>query len=147
MILEDRGIRKETFLELQNRAVSQTLLAYGSLEQLYTFMHTYSFCTAHKLAKTLRKLADTYNLHLDRTEPRRCLADPFLGSVAHTIVNSVLRDIKHRARIRVPDSWALVGVADEGVTYEKTPGYEGIFTLSQGEVYGRISFPSLIAHS
>ena len=144
MILEDRGVRRDIFLELQDKAVAETMLAYSSIERLHAFMRSYGFCAAYRLAKILQKLASSYDLRLDRTEPMKCLADPFLDSVSHTIVNSVLRDIKHRARIRVPDSWSLVGVADEGVTYKGKPGYENIFTLNQGEVFGEAISPAQV---
>lgn len=58
-------------------------------------------------------------------------SDTFLSlNILSVLINaailSVLRDIKHNARIPVPNSWNLVGVADE----------TGL--LKEGEVYGKL---------
>lgn len=41
------------------------------------------------------------------------LSDYFFHDLVRATVWDVFRQIKYRARIRVPDSWTLVGVLDE----------------------------------
>lgn len=52
-------------------------------------------------------------------------------------MTEILREIKHGARIPVPDSYLLVGVADEGPAYVGKPGYEKVHCLSEHEIYGQ----------
>jgi len=47
----------------------------------------------------------------------------------------VLREIKHSARIPVPESYLLVGVADEGPVY-RNAGRENVYILPEGHIYG-----------
>jgi len=53
---------------------------------------------------------------------------PFLERVLSFCANHVLRNLKYRARIPIPGSWMLVGVADE---------YD---LLQEGEIYGECLF-------
>lgn len=59
-------------------------------------------------------------------DPFRAVGTPFVRGLVDTAVLSVLRGLKHSARIPVPDGWNLVGVADES----------GI--LGPGQIYGRL---------
>ncbi|KAG6331650.1 hypothetical protein ID866_7441 [Astraeus odoratus] len=94
MVLEDRGAPKEAFLELQEEEVSKTRRAHDSVE-LFA------------------------GLELKPNLLQRPLDTPFLAQLRSCAINHVLRDIKYRARIPIPDSYMLVGVADEGPAYEK----------------------------
>jgi hypothetical protein len=62
-----------------------------------------------------------------------------------------LREVKFKARIPVPDSYQLVGVADEGRAYIQEGVDEGrVFTLKPGTIYGTflrlLAFVSLHAY-
>jgi RNA-dependent RNA polymerase len=61
--------------------------------------------------------------------------NPFFSQLRQVAKNDVLRDIKHSARIPVPDSYLLVGVADEGPAYEAA-GDTNIFKLQESQIYG-----------
>jgi RNA-dependent RNA polymerase len=50
-------------------------------------------------------------------------------------MNDVLRDIKHSARIPIPESYLLVGVADEGPAYKKA-GLTNVYILPEGNIFG-----------
>jgi RNA-dependent RNA polymerase len=52
-------------------------------------------------------------------------------------MNHSLREVKFNARIPVPRSYQLVGVADEGLAYiEEGANEEDVFTLGPGRIYG-----------
>jgi RNA-dependent RNA polymerase len=52
-------------------------------------------------------------------------------------MNHSLREVKFKARIPVPKSYQLVGVADEGQAYIKEGvNEEDVFTLGEGRIYG-----------
>ncbi|RXW21516.1 hypothetical protein EST38_g4325 [Candolleomyces aberdarensis] len=55
----------------------------------------------------------------------------YLNSVA---INDVLRDIRHKARIPIPGNYLLVGIADEGVAWQKA-GRKDVVTLSAEQIY------------
>lgn len=154
MILEDRKVKKESFLDLQERAVADTWTAHNSTTQLVSLLKAHGLCPSYRVASSLQKLA-ALGLDIKHTES---LKTPFLDSVIHCAVNSVLRDIKHRARIPVPrcvlyetndkysfafltmlcarlSAWTLVGVADEGPAYQRKTKDE-IFTLEEGQIFG-----------
>lgn len=61
--------------------------------------------------------------------------NPFLRQLRQVAMADVLRDIKHNARIPIPDSYLLVGVADEGPAYQAA-GHHNVFTLKQGHIFG-----------
>lgn len=97
------------------------------------------------LRSTLCRLADpTFNLSLDPSSSRVCFRSPFWDQIILCVVQTTLRELQYRCRIPVPQSWNLVGVADEGRAYIEREIYdeEDVFTLSEGEIfgeYGRIS--------
>lgn len=51
-------------------------------------------------------------LDFDHSNPDFSLDDEFPHRVVAYAVNHVLRELKHHARIPVPESWTLVGIAD-----------------------------------
>lgn len=61
--------------------------------------------------------------------------DEFICRVREYAIQQVLRDMKNRARIPVPNSHLLVGVADEGPAYVKS-GYSNIYHLKENQIYG-----------
>lgn len=79
----------------------------------------YGLGTAFRISSVLQSLQ---KLGLSRL-PR----DEFVNRGLSYAVNDVLRSLKHKARIIVPDSYTLVGVAD-------VHGY-----LREGEIFGLLS--------
>lgn len=68
------------------------------------------------------------------------LNNSFLSSTLKFAEFHVLREIKHRARIPVKDSYVLVGVADEGPEYRgrgiKRINEQKVYCLIEGNIYG-----------
>jgi RNA-dependent RNA polymerase len=58
----------------------------------------------------------------------------------------IMRDIKHSARILVPDSHLLVGIADEGPAYVNA-GFENVYCLAPGFIYGKFGNPRVQLHA
>jgi RNA-dependent RNA polymerase len=59
-------------------------------------------------------------------------------------MNHSLRKVKYKAGIPVPNSYQLVGVADEGRAYIKEGAKEDdVFTLKENTIYGK--FPRRVA--
>jgi RNA-dependent RNA polymerase len=134
MILEDRGVRPEAFMALQETAIAQARTIDDSIEQFRTILRDHSLGKGYHLDSTLGKL-ESIGLDLKYIHGRQPIDEPFLTRVRRSAMNHVLRDVKHSARIPVRNSWLLVGVADEGPAYV-AEGKENVFCLSAGKIYG-----------
>lgn len=142
MILEDRFVDAKVFLELQQRAVAQIRSASGAFDRLRSLFRMNSLGTAFSLAETITRLEA---LQVDlRSMSEQTMGDqihqkPFFGRVAQCSMNTLLRDMKYRCRIPVPQSWKLAGVTDEGPKYEANRNNAGrnVYTLEEDEIFGK----------
>jgi RNA-dependent RNA polymerase len=136
MLLEDVGARKESFLGLLNLAVERARTIDDSISQFNDVLASHNLGSGYRLRQTMGRLQDRYNMDF-KSEGRQTIYmdNPFFSQLRQVAKNDVLRDIKHSARIPVPDSYLLVGVADEGPAYEAA-GYTNIFKLQQSQIYG-----------
>jgi RNA-dependent RNA polymerase len=136
MILEDRGVRRDSFMDLQASAVAEARKIDNSIDEFCSVLRSHSLGNSYRLIHTMERLGE---LGLDLRSPNKSkVADtPFLSRVRHFAKNHVLRDIKHSTRIPVPKSWLLVGVADEGPAYI-SEGVENVYCLSAGKIFGMV---------
>ena len=136
MLLEDVGVRKESLRDLQDLAVERARTIDDSISQFNDILTSHSLGSGYGLPHILKRLRDRYNMDLKSEGPRTISMDnPFFSQLRQVAMNDVLRDIKHSARIPVPDSYLLVGVADEGPAYEAA-GYTNVFKLQESQIYG-----------
>ena len=145
MILEDRGAPKEAFMKLLDATVATTYLTRDSLEYFVSAMGSHGLGSTFGLNTLFRKLSK-YGLNLDSRNAATNLRSPFVDKLIDCTIASILRDIRYRCRIPVPKSYALVGVVDEGPAWIKRGKCkeEDIFTLKEGEVFGRIGPQSFV---
>jgi hypothetical protein len=123
-MLEGLGVSKHAFLAMQREALGLVRKAGENARDASRFMSSYSFGDAYHLAKLFHHLART--LHLSQAAHRY---DPFLSRVLDLAMHIAKRELKYRARIVVPGSWTLVGVAD----------VHGV--LREGEIYACVVEP------
>ena len=135
MLLEDIGARKESFLSLQNLAVERARTIDDSISKFNDVLASHTLGSGYRLRHIMERL-QRYNMDF-KSEGRRTVSmdNPFFSQLRQVAMNDVLRDIKHHAKIPIPDSYLLVGVADEGPAYEAA-GYTNIFKLNEFEIYG-----------
>ena len=135
MVLEDLGVRMDAFLELQELAVAEARTIDDSSAQFRHILDSHGLGRPYRLSHTLKRLED---LGLDLKPKGRMPSfdTPFLRQVRQVSMNDVLRDIKHSARIPIPDSYLLVGVADEGPVYAKA-GHTNVYTLPEAHIFGK----------
>ncbi|KAI0075266.1 RdRP-domain-containing protein [Panus rudis PR-1116 ss-1] len=138
-ILEDRGVDKSAFLKLQNDAIAQIHMASDTMELARKLFRSHSLGTSFGFTYLLQCLAQL-EMDMEGGKSRHVLDDPFFHRLILFAKNHVLRDIKHAARIPVPDSYLLVGIADEGAAYEKE-GVENVFKLKANEIYVCVQSP------
>ncbi|KAK0200422.1 RdRP-domain-containing protein [Desarmillaria ectypa] len=127
--LEDKFVRREVFQELQDDAVANALTIDDSMQQFSDILEKHSLGNVYRSSYITRQISA---LGLDITTVG--IDTPFLKDLRQVGKIHVLRDIKHRARILVSDSYQLIGVPDEGPAYEKV-GYKNVFTLEKGNIY------------
>jgi RNA-dependent RNA polymerase len=122
MILETLGVPIQSFLHLQEVMITSITASAHSMELSAQLLATHGLGSAFRIPSVLLGLA---NLGLD-SPPEN---DEFLARGLNYSVNDVLRSLKHKARIHVPDSWTLVGVADfhrylrEGEVFGVSPSF------------------------
>ncbi|TFK76255.1 RdRP-domain-containing protein [Pluteus cervinus] len=131
MLLEDLGIRLKHFKDLQDKAVKDVMLIDDSIEEFCRILIHHHLGTHYRLPYLLKRLSHEFDLELEDID------NPFLMQLRRFAEADVLREIKHGARIPIPDSYLLVGVADEGPTYRKEFG-DDVYTLPEGHIYACI---------
>ena len=134
MILEDRGVDKSAFLKLQQEAVTNIVKASDSIHDTIQLLKMHNLGTSFHLPWILQRLRAA-DMGMDKEDDGISLNDTFLYSLIAYGKNHILRDMKHSARIPIPDSYLLVGIADEGPAYE-AEGVENVFTLNEGQIFG-----------
>lgn len=104
MLLEGLGVQYEVFKRLQDDAVRHVEESRRSMETSARLLET------HGLGSSFRLPSVFLSLHKLGVEP--LMQDEFWRQMMDFAINHVLRELKHHARIPVPDGWTLVGVAD-----------------------------------
>lgn len=114
-VLEDLQVKKETFMDLQRDAINELRESTRSAHLAANFLKRRGVAPASiKLPWMIEAL---YNIGLNFRE------DEFLERALELALLTALRDLKHRARIPVPDGVTLIGIVDE-------TGF-----LKEGEIY------------
>ncbi|KAH9014012.1 RdRP-domain-containing protein [Lactarius hengduanensis] len=135
MALEDRGVRTEAFISLLENAKEKIYLASDSLERFTEQLRDHSMGDQYHLAfilEQLNKIGLGFKNGIDKT----AIGRPFFESLLRYFINHALREVKFKARIRVPKGYQLVGVADEGRAYiNEGLKEEDVFTLKPGLIY------------
>lgn len=139
MILEDRGVKLEIFTKLLDDAIAELMQAKKSITKFMAVLARLSFGSSFGVYNLLRRLS-SYGLDFCEGQPGKSLRLPFFNDIVYCSVSAALRDLKLRGRIPVPQSWLLVGVADEGAAYIKSDKCKSkkddVYTLNEGEIYG-----------
>ncbi len=104
MLLEGLGIKYAVCHNFQEQAVRERDQATATLSKASHLLERHGLGSSFRLPSTMLSLA---KLGLDSI-----YEDAFYIKVLKIAVYHVLRDLKHHARIPIPNAWTLVGVAD-----------------------------------
>ena len=143
MALEDRGVKKQAFIDLQEQAKAKIYLSSDSLKNFTQQLRDHNMGGQYHLAFILDQLN---NLGLDFRDGinKTAIGKRFFESLLRYSMNHSLREVKFKARIPVPKSYQLVGVADEGRAYiDEGLKEEDVFTLKPGLIFGPIHIGSV----
>lgn len=140
MLLEDLGVTKDSFLALQDKEVAEARTIHDNIEHFRNVIWRHGLGRPFRLPYLIKQLQDL-GLDLNNKNPEKPNIDtPFLKQIREVAMMDIMRDIKHSARILVPDSHLLVGIADEGPAYVKA-GFENVYCLPPGSIYGEHTYP------
>ncbi|CAG7851524.1 Probable RNA-dependent RNA polymerase SHL2; AltName: Full=Protein SHOOTLESS 2 [Serendipita indica DSM 11827] len=143
MLLETLKVPLEPFMALQTKAVEETRDAMKSFDAAARILERYGLGTAFRLTSVflqLHKLGVSLALK-DRSQGLL----PFLGRMLQFVENHILRDLKYKARIPVPNAWTLVGVSDEYDYLGENEIYARVRTIDGEEQY--LEGPVMISRS
>ncbi|KAF7322454.1 RNA-dependent RNA polymerase [Mycena chlorophos] len=139
MALEDRHVRQEAFMKLQDFAIADARTIDDGIMQFRNFLRNHSLGSPYRLSFILERL-EKLGLDLKPTLRMPGIDNPWFSQLRQVSMNNVLHDIKHGARIPIPESHLLVGIADEGPAYKKR-GLENVYELPPGKIYACIQRP------
>ena len=122
-------------MQLQKDTVAETRMAHNSAALFAKLLESNQLCYSYRLAAILKRLG-ALGLELKPSHLQQPLDTPFLARLRACAINHVLRTVKHEARLRIPNSYTVVGVADEGPAYVKK-GLKNVYYLPQGKIFGK----------
>ena len=136
MALEDRGVEKDTFMALQEETKRKIYTGEDSLKNFSKLIEEYHLGGRFHLCFILDQLVKLGLDFKDGTNKKE-IKNAFIKRLLRFSIHHLLREVKFKARIRVPESYQLVGVADEGRAYiGEGVSEDDVFTLKPGEIYG-----------
>ncbi|KAG6878981.1 hypothetical protein C0992_006116 [Termitomyces sp. T32_za158] len=133
MILEDLGVRVDSFKRLQEDEIAEARTINDSSAQFRKVLVAHSLGRSYRLPDLLSKI-EGLKLDLQARQAIPGFDNRFIRQIRRVSMLDILRDIKHNARLRVPESYLLVGVADEGPAYQAA-GMENVYTLPDGHIF------------
>ena len=143
MALEDRGVKKGAFIDLMEVAKTKIYTSSDSLAKFTEQLSDHGMGGQYRLSFIFEQL-DRLGLDLKSGLNKTAIGRPFFESLLRYSMNHSLREVKFKARIPVPKSYQLVGVADEGRAYiNEGLREEDVFTLPSGRIYGALLFGSV----
>ena len=129
------------FIYLLKNEIEEVYNSHKSTNNLVKILRKHSFGTSFRFTTLLSRLSNKYGLDIDTKNPMRCIRTDFINNIISCYTNFIFRGFKYRCRIPVPNSWTLVGIADEGPAYISQKRYKAcdVFTLRKGQIYGMIN--------
>jgi RNA-dependent RNA polymerase len=149
MALEDRGVNKQTFIDLQEKAKAEIYQSSDSLEDFSGQLMKHNQGGKFRLGFIFEQLHKLGLAFMDGKD-KKAVENAFFGRLLRFSMNHSLREVKFKARIPVPKSYQLVGVADEGQAYiNEGVDKDDVFTLGPGKIYGTFlrGFAVVVPHA
>jgi RNA-dependent RNA polymerase len=143
MALDNRGVKIQSFLDLQEKEKASIHFSRDSVEEFRKQLKKYGLGSKFHLGFILEQL-NKLGLDFKDNANKKAIRSAFFERLVRYVMNHSLREVKYKARIPVPNSYQLVGVADEGRAYiNEGAKEEDVFTLKEGFIYG--TFPRRLA--
>ncbi|KAK0218131.1 RdRP-domain-containing protein [Armillaria fumosa] len=141
-LLEHHEVPHKSFKDLQDRAIAEVRQIKKSLDAAATTFTHHGLGASFHLESLFRNIARILQMELSEDlDSESGVHYGLLKTVIAYGATHILREIKHRARIRVPGSYTLIGVSDEWNCLEEGQVYATIFdprTNGRVAVEGRV---------
>ncbi|KAK0202976.1 RdRP-domain-containing protein [Desarmillaria ectypa] len=141
-LLEHHQVPLKSFKDLQDRAINEVRQTKKSLDAAATTFTHHGLGSSFHLESLFRNMSRTLQVELSEDlDSESGVHYGLLKTVIAYGATHILREIKHRARIRVPGSYTLIGVSDEWDCLEEGQVYATIFDPRTNEriaVKGRV---------
>ncbi|KAK0457718.1 RdRP-domain-containing protein [Desarmillaria tabescens] len=141
-LLEHHKVPLKSFKDLQDRAIYEVRQTKKSLDAAATTFTHHGLGGSFHLDSLFRNMARMLQVELSEDlDSESGVHYGLLKTVIAYGVTHILREIKHRGRIRIPGSYTLIGVSDEWDCLEEGQVYATIFDPRTNErivVEGRI---------
>ncbi|KZT40068.1 RdRP-domain-containing protein [Sistotremastrum suecicum HHB10207 ss-3] len=113
MLLEGLGVPAESFLELQRAAVQEVNDSTKNLKTAARLLENYGLGYSFRMIPLLLELQQLHLTNSTKSDDNPpFIENSFLQRMLVLAQNHILREFKTHARVAVPGSWNLVGVAD-----------------------------------
>ncbi|KAH8102595.1 RNA dependent RNA polymerase-domain-containing protein [Cristinia sonorae] len=137
MILEGLGVPFETFQTLQRTAVTNAQRSMDSLARAAQLLEAYGLGMSFQLTSVM--------ISLEKLGLGSLFWDSFWQQMMTFAIHHVLRELKHHARIPVPDAYNLVGVADIHGWLEEGEIFVHIVMTKEDSLY--LEGPTMVSRS
>lgn len=132
-LLEDLCIRDDVFLDLQQRAVADVEKMRTTLSSAANLLDNLTLGASATLPSTLRLLSRILKIEFAPGEAG--IGDSLLSDAINLATSESLRQLKFKARIPLPGSWTLVGVADEDRYLDENTIYACVQEAGRPPIY------------
>ncbi|KAJ7480104.1 RdRP-domain-containing protein [Mycena galericulata] len=125
-LLEYHGTSADALMDLQQLAINEVQGIKDSLQQASKIMSQHGLGASFRLPSLFNNLYHLLSLEIGPWSDPQVLQHQLIKTALAYATTHILREIKHRAHIVVPDSYTLIGVSDEWDC------------LEEGEIYATI---------
>lgn len=137
MLLEGLGVPYKVFQHYQDLAVESTKSATQSLSKAAKLFESYGLGSSFRATSVM--------VSLEKLGVYSLPENSFYQKMLEYAINHVLRDLKNKARIPIPNAWTLVGVADVHRYLQPNEIFACVKPISGKVIY--LSGPVLISRS
>ena len=137
MLLEGLGVEYDVFKKYQDKAVRETQESTESLGRAARMLESHGLGASYRLPSII--------LGLEKLGIDNLIDNPFYQRMLEFAVYHILRLLKNRARIPVPNAWTLVGVADVHKYLKEGEIFACVKPIDKGIIY--LEGPVLISRS
>jgi len=137
VLMEFLGVNTHRIIELQDDEIKRAQSVRSSSIDASKVIQQHGMGGSYHLPSLLSNLSNLLHLDVGYTddlsqEESPKWASELMDSVLHCAETHILRELKYRAHIEVPDSYTLLGVSDEWDCLEEGEIYATVFDERKG---------------
>ncbi|KAG1777367.1 RdRP-domain-containing protein [Suillus placidus] len=145
VLLEFLGVDTSRIIDLQDDAIAKAQSVRSSSLDASKVIQQHGLGASFHLSSLFRNLSSILKLDVGNTEEESSQSrwtSELIESSLHCAETQILRELKYRAHIEVPDSYTLLGVSDEWGCLKEGEVYAAVFDERAGlneQILGEIA--------